>query len=214
MTHHALFAPLESLCVLAENTIRVSGERQEVLHSLSSYIVDRKLANEPARLSFICTHNSRRSFFAQVWMGVAAARYGLDHVMVYSGGTEVTQFNPRVAASLERSGFEVVADAHNPENTNPHYAIRFGPYDAIKGFSKKYDDPHNPLSHFCAVMVCSNADEACPFIPGAELRLSLPFVDPKASDGSELESATYDARSLEIAAHMLLAARIAAKKLR
>ena len=52
-------------------------------------------------------------------------------------------------------------------------------------------------------MNCSSADEACPFIPGADLRVPIRFVDPKESDGTEREAATYDERCKQIATEML-----------
>jgi hypothetical protein len=51
-------------------------------------------------------------------------------------------------------------------------------------------------------MVCDSADEACPVVAGAEARVSLPFSDPKKSDGKPEEAATYDERSNQIAAEM------------
>ncbi|MCH8494889.1 MAG: hypothetical protein LAT57_04560 [Balneolales bacterium] len=52
-------------------------------------------------------------------------------------------------------------------------------------------------------MVCSDADEGCPFVPGATTRISLPFEDPKSSDGTPEQARTYHRRSLEIAREML-----------
>ena len=54
-------------------------------------------------------------------------------------------------------------------------------------------------------MVCDSADEACPFVPGAEFRLALPFVDPKAFDDTELEAQKYEERSKQIAREILFA---------
>jgi arsenate reductase len=47
-------------------------------------------------------------------------------------------------------------------------------------------------------MVCGHADENCPFIPNAERRFAVTFDDPKVSDDSPQEAATYDERLLEI----------------
>ena len=57
----------------------------------------------PAGLIFICTHNSRRSQLAQVWAGTAARVFGIAGVETFSGGTEVTAFNPRAIAAAERA---------------------------------------------------------------------------------------------------------------
>ncbi len=49
----------------------------------------------------------------------------------------------------------------------------------LECFSKKYDDPFNANEHFAAMMSWSPADEACPLIQGADLRVPIPYVDPK-----------------------------------
>ena len=72
----------------------------------------------------------------------------------------------------------------------------------VIAFSKVYDAPVNPSEGFVAVMTCTQADEDCPYIPGAALRVALPYDDPKASDGSTAEAATYDERCRQIATEM------------
>ena len=52
-------------------------------------------------------------------------------------------------------------------------------------------------------MTCSHADENCPFIPGTEARIPLLNEDPKAFDGTELETQKYDERCAQIAAEMI-----------
>ena len=52
-------------------------------------------------------------------------------------------------------------------------------------------------------MTCSHADENCPFIPGAEIRIPVRYDDPKAFDGTDLMEAKYLERSKEIATEML-----------
>jgi len=51
-------------------------------------------------------------------------------------------------------------------------------------WSKKYNDTANPKKDFCAVMVCSEADKSCPSVDGAELRVGMPYDDPKYFDGT------------------------------
>ncbi|MEZ4829266.1 MAG: hypothetical protein R3C61_23710 [Bacteroidia bacterium] len=51
-------------------------------------------------------------------------------------------------------------------------------------------------------MTCSEADEACPAVFGAEIRISLPFDDPKISDGTPAQAETYAYRSRQIAAEL------------
>ena len=56
-------------------------------------------------------------------------------------------------------------------------------------------------------MVCNDADQKCPTVPGATDRFSIPFVDPKGSDDTEAESSTYDERSTQIAREFLWVAQ-------
>jgi arsenate reductase len=51
-------------------------------------------------------------------------------------------------------------------------------------------------------MTCSDADENCPIIPGAEKRISVMYEDPKFFDNSVLEKEKYKERSLQIATEM------------
>lgn len=178
-------------------------DRKEALDDLAGWIRARLHDGrpDPVEVVFICTHNSRRSQIAQAWLGALAARAGLDRIRSYSGGTEVTAFNIRAVRTLERAGFQAVI--HNEWPDNPRIELQFNTIsDRHLMFSKRYDHPENPSSGFAAVMVCSDADAACPFVPGAAIRIPLPFIDPKASDGTADEAATYDLRSHQIAAEL------------
>ena len=167
---------------------------------MADFVLEKGSGEEVAALTFICTHNSRRSHLSQLWAATAAAWYGVDHVKTYSGGTEATAFNPRAVASIKRSGFQVETP---DEEKNPHYSVKFAESaPAQECFSKKFADPFNPQKDFAAVMTCSQADKSCPLVRGAELRVSLPFVDPKEADGTPEEAATYDARSKQIGTEM------------
>ncbi len=146
---------------------------------------------------FVCTHNSRRSHMAQV-LGLAAARHaGLTGVTTYSGGTEATAFNPRAVAALLRVGFGIEGVTEGVQN--PRYAVRLSPADApFDAFSKAITDEANPHADFVAVMTCTQADAACPFVAGARKRVSVPYLDPKVADGTESEARTYDERVEQI----------------
>lgn len=179
----------------------IPEERKEELKSIAQYIRQQKEAGENTNLIFICTHNSRRSHLSQIWAATAANYYEIDEdVYTFSGGTEATAFNPRAVAAIERAGFQV----ENPGGDNPHYQVTFSEEGRkMECFSKKYDHPFNPQKSFVAVMTCSQADKNCPFIPGAGLRVSVPYEDPKVADGTDQESAKYDERCRQIATEML-----------
>lgn len=178
----------------------IPEERKNQLKKIALFVQTKKQSGEPANLTFICTHNSRRSHMSQIWAATAAAYYGLDErVNTYSGGTEATAFNPRAVAAMERAGFKV----ENPGGENPHYKVTFADNGQVmECFSKKYDDPSNANENFAAVMTCSQADKNCPFIPGATLRVPIPYEDPKVADGTDQEAAKYDERCQQIATEM------------
>ena len=131
-------------------------------------------------------------------MCIRDSYYGFS-INSFSGGTEVTNCNPRTIASFERMGFRV----KNPGGANPHYELTYHKKkNPIIVFSKTFDDASNPKNNFAAIMTCTNADENCPIISGAEKRISLPFEDPKIYDNSNQELEKYDERSLQIATEM------------
>ncbi len=180
---------------------QIPTERRESLGRLTAYVRASIDAGEPVYLSFICTHNSRRSHMAQLWAQAAATWYDLPGVRTYSGGMESTAFDPRAVQAMQRAGFETL---RTTDDFNPIYHVRYSPYlPPMTCFSKKCDSAPNPRDSFAAVMVCSDADEACPAVLGAEARISLPFVDPKASDGMPNEATTYDERCAQIARELL-----------
>ncbi|RMF04107.1 MAG: hypothetical protein D6772_01105 [Bacteroidetes bacterium] len=149
----------------------------------------------------ICTHNSRRSHMAQLWLAVAADYYRSPEIQTFSGGTEATAFNIRAVDAFRRLGFDITV---KEESENPIYHISWKPgMKPYPAFSKKYDDYPNPKEQFAALMVCSQADEGCPVVTGCDFRLSLPFDDPKDFDGTDLETEKYDERLRQIGREML-----------
>lgn len=176
----------------------VSEERKPILDMLVDYIQSKVKVNQPVQLNFICTHNSRRSQFSQLWAQVAAHAFKVQAVC-FSGGTEATAFNEKAVASITRAGFQVEQSGTD----NPLYQVTFAESAApLSMFSKKFDDSSSPDLGFAAIMTCSDADENCPYIPGAESRIPLRYEDPKAFDGTELETVKYDERSLQIATEL------------
>lgn len=195
---NAMFKDIE-LKLEELSRLSIVKERQKTLQPLVDYLVKKISSHEDVKLNFICTHNSRRSQFSQVWAKVISQKFGFD-IESYSGGTETTAFNPRVVDSLKRFGFQIPA----AEGENPKYKIEFSHgFTPIIGFSKRYDDTVNPTKSFAAVMTCSHADDNCPFIPGCESRIALNYEDPKAFDGTNQESEKYDERSKQIASEMI-----------
>lgn len=175
----------------------ISPERKKLLEEITEYIISKRNQNSTINLVYICTHNSRRSHFGQVWAKVASEYFQIKNVNTFSGGTEATAFNSNAINALKRIGFEVKALR---EQNNPIYEVVFdNSIKPIECFSKTYDDSKNPQQHFAAIMTCSDAEENCPFIPGVELRIGTTYDDPKAFDNMPLQDAKYDERCKQIA---------------
>lgn len=178
----------------------ISEERKTILQPLIDFIQQKVNDRQDININFICTHNSRRSHLSQVWAQAASAHFNIPNVYCYSGGTEETALFPKVAETLINQGFSIFKIS---ENNNPVYAIKYSDNALpIIGFSKKYDNPFNPVSAFAAIMTCSQADAGCPFIAGAEKRIPITFEDPKISDNTPEQSQVYAERSLQIATEM------------
>ncbi|MCA9173869.1 MAG: protein-tyrosine-phosphatase [Planctomycetales bacterium] len=175
-------------------------ERRQLLDQAAAAIRKQLADVGKAQLTFICTHNSRRSHLSQIWAQVAADYYGVAGVQTFSGGTEATACNIRTVRALRRAGLQVVATS---DGSNPRYLVQFAEdRPSLTAFSKVYNEDGNPRSGFLAMMCCADADENCPVVHGSVDRIPLHYVDPKVADGTDAEAATYDQRSRQIGAEM------------
>ncbi|MBP7470478.1 MAG: protein-tyrosine-phosphatase [Flavobacterium sp.] len=198
-TKTILFSAIENV-INTLNFDSISEERRTILQPLVDFIQGKTNSQQDIRLNLICTHNSRRSHLSQVWAQTAAAHYGIKNVFCYSGGTEATAMFPMAAKTLTKQGFQIKTIA---EGNNPVYAIKYSENaHPIIGFSKTFDDDFNPQSEFAAILTCSSADQGCPFIAGAEVRIPITFEDPKAFDNTPKQAEKYEERSVQIATEM------------
>ena len=199
-----MYPPIHTYCTeLTKEFDAIPSQRKELLKKISDYLAAKQKAGSPAKLTYICTHNSRRSHFGQVWAEVASAFYGIKNISAFSGGTEVTTFNSNAINALKRVGFTI-----KPLNSekNTHYQVIYDDLEKpINSFSKVYDDPANPQKEFAAVMTCREAENNCPFIPGAELTLGIPYDDPKSFKSTPQKNQKYDECCRQIALETLYA---------
>jgi arsenate reductase len=183
------------------DTRSIQNHRLPALNQLAEYISEKNANSEPIRLNFICTHNSRRSHLSQIWAQCMAFYHGIYTLQSYSGGTESTAVFPMIISTLKNCGFHI--HLLSPSD-NPIYEIKYSENEhPILAFSKKMDSVINPKTEFVAIMNCSSADEACPFVPGAELRIPIRYEDPKLFDGTDEQADKYEERSREIATELL-----------
>jgi arsenate reductase len=180
---------------------RIPEKRKEILAQLALYVQQQHDEMLPIRLVFVCTHNSRRSHFGQIWGAVAANYYHIRNVFTYSAGTESTAFHPHAIAALRSQGFDITVAGG--DGSNPEYRVAYGENDVTHCFSKVVNHAVNPTEGFAAVMTCGDADENCPLVPGTSLRISITYDDPKAFDDTPRQSEAYLERSAHIATEML-----------
>ncbi len=198
-----MFPSIQSLCQKYEASFAlIPAERKKVLKQLSVYISNKQKEGIIPQIIVVCTHNSRRSHLGQIWLSVAIDYYQASTIKTFSGGTEATAFNPRAISALKRIGFDITTKEATV--TNPQYTVKWSKNTAPSiAFSKKYTHPSNPQGHFAAVMVCMEADAGCPIVSGNDFRLTLPYDDPKAFDGTPLEKEKYEERCHQIGREML-----------
>ncbi|MCC7503616.1 MAG: protein-tyrosine-phosphatase [Flavobacteriales bacterium] len=189
-----------SLRDLGSGVLTLTAHREAALGRIATWMKEQRAHLQPVHLVFICTHNSRRSQFAQAWAAAAAQHVGLTNVHTWSAGTEATAVAPPVISALEWSGFRLETE----DDGNGKWVLTCADEaEPIVLYSKTISDPENPSDAFAAIMVCSDAEQNCPFVPGASARFSLPYADPKVSDGTPDEQRTYLERSEQIASEML-----------
>jgi arsenate reductase len=181
------------------NGSSIYNERKQMLESFADTLSRRLKQKAQANLIFICTHNSRRSHFAQIWAQVAAYYFGVKGIYTFSGGTETTALNERAVRALKDIGFDISSGA----GSNPVYGIKYSEEaPLLEAFSKKFEETPNPKFDFYAVMTCSDVDETCPLVPGALQRIPLYYLDPKEADNTLEEATRYEERCFQIAIEM------------
>jgi arsenate reductase len=112
-----------------------------------------------SRVLFLCTHNSARSQMAEGLLRQLAG----DRFEVMSAGTEATHIKALAIRAMEEIGIDI--SGQEP-----------------KTLDRYLDEPFDYV-----ITVCDDANEACPFFPGAQSRLHWSFEDPSRVEGSEEE---------------------------
>jgi arsenate reductase len=171
---------------------KISRARKALLLLIANNLNTDITFNDPIRLLFICTHNSRRSQLAEVLSDLLAQHYDLP-IHSFSGGTERTAFYYQMVDALKYHGVELIKSS---DSDNPYYHIESNPEK--KYYSKCYDDSINPTKSFFAFMVCDSAAEACPVVPGAKYRFPLKYEDPKVFDDSIEVKEAYREKVVEV----------------
>lgn len=175
---------------------KIPAERKTQIKKIADYIINKLKTEKKVSLIYICVHNSDRSFMGQLWATAAANYYGIKGINAYSGGLMITAFNPNVIKAMNAAGFDIEKTF---DTANPRYAAKYSADSApVTCFSKKYMDSPNPKTDFAAVTTCSEADEACPLVQGADLRISTPYKAVRDADGKPDQDKVYSERSRQM----------------
>ena len=67
----------------------IPEDRKILLQSLIDYITEKIALKHDVNLKFICTHNSRRSQFSQLWAKVIATHYSVEINRILRTPTDV-----------------------------------------------------------------------------------------------------------------------------
>ncbi len=179
--------------------LEISDSRKLILKELVEYIKTKKASKSEVHLNFICTHNSRRSQFCQIWAETASAYYN-KKIYCYSGGLLATEFNINAVNTMKKCGFDVIKSG----SKNPTYSLYYSNSRVrpISVFSKLHNDPANKANSFAAITTCSDAEENCPFILNAKKRIFLQYDDPKLFDNLPNKMEKYFDCSLQIASEL------------
>jgi arsenate reductase (thioredoxin) len=115
------------------------------------------MTDRPARVLFICTHNSARSQMAEgLLQGLGGAAFD-----VYSAGTVATSVRPEAIAVMREIDIDISGQA---SKTLEQY------------LGEQFDE---------IITVCDDANDACPVYPGAGNRRHWSIPDPSAVTGNE-----------------------------
>lgn len=180
---------LENIVTILKEAKHITESRIDLLNKIADHIFVKLNKGDKVNLNFICTHNSRRSQIAQILCKTAVSYFGTDNIECFSGGTEATAFNINAVNALKLFGYNIEMIS---EEINPIYDVYFSDsIEPIKCFSKIYTHNTNPSSGFTAIMTCSEADENCPIVFGADARFPLTYNDPKQFDNTTQQDEEY-----------------------
>ena len=129
------------------------------------------------QISFSYAHTTPEEVTITGLKQVAARDFGFFGVHCYSGGTEATAFYPSAIQALEYHGLHIIPLSNN---NNPVYVKAFKRESTSNQlFFKTFDHEFNPQKNIAAIMTCDHADQNCPFIPSASVRIPIRYDDPK-----------------------------------
>jgi arsenate reductase (thioredoxin) len=124
---------------------------------LSSTREKKEIGLGKKKVLFLCTHNSARSQMAEGLLRHLAT----NRFEAMSAGAEATRVRPLAITAMDEVGIDISGQES-------------------KTLDRYLDEPFDYV-----ITVCDDANEACPFFPGAADRLHWSLEDPSRAEGSE-----------------------------
>jgi protein-tyrosine-phosphatase len=133
----------------------------------------------PARVLFLCTHNSARSQMAE---GVLR-HLGGERVAVFSAGSEPSQVHPEAVRAMATMGIDISQQ------------------------QSKHVDTFSNQSFDYIITVCDRVREVCPLFPTDPERIHWSFADPAAVEDAAARARAFQQTAQQLvtrARHLLL----------
>lgn len=117
----------------------------------------RTVSSKPARVLFLCTHNSARSQMAEAILNARSQ----GQIEAFSAGTDPTRIHPLAIRAMDEMNID----------------LRQRRSKSLGEFLGQTFD--------YVITVCDRARESCPIFPGDPVRIHWSFPDPAAIEGTE-----------------------------
>lgn len=134
-----------------------SGEALHPALGQTGEVEEQLAALPPARVLFLCTHNSARSQMAEALLRARSQ----GRVEVFSAGAEPSQIHPLAVRAMAEMNIDIRGQRSK---------------DLQRYIGEDFD---------YIITVCDRARESCPVFPGDPVQIHWSFEDPSAVVGSE-----------------------------
>ncbi len=172
----------------------IQNERLKIIDKIGKSMNQNIMNGSFPNILFVCSHNSRRSQFAEIWSNTMNCIFK-KKIKILSAGIFKTAVHYQVINVIRDTGFKIRKKGNN------YYLKYSNNYKEIKIYSKKIDDI-NTNSSLIVINTCSDADINCPSVPNTLERFLLSYEDPKISDNTKFEKKKYQETCKKIASEI------------
>lgn len=153
------------------NLYRASGQAiHPALNKESPQLNLQVDSGKPARILFLCTHNSARSQMAEALTRTLSK----GQVKVFSAGTEPSRVHPDAIKTMAEMDIDI-----------------------SQQYSKSMSEFFNQSFDY-VITVCDSAREACPLFPGDPVKIHWSFPDPAAIENPAARERAFQQTAVEL----------------